>query len=165
MTSIGPSIYPSVGAWFTLWTHACMLLTSCVPLPLQSVEVAPRIQQARAETQHQALIDLIREHEWESGQGAWIDLVPIMLGVSGTIYNDFLEAADNNLGIKGTAKATLAKRLHLIAVTHVRKIWRLRQRMMREGEACARHNWSKAKRRLRLHQTPHHRKMKRRRKA
>ena len=96
---------------------------------------------------------------------ARIDLVPVLLGVSGTIYSNFLEAADTNLGIKGTAKATLAKRLHLIAVTHVRKIWRLRQRMMSIGTTCARHNWSKAKRRLRLHQTPHHRKMKRRRKA
>ena len=96
----------------------------------------PRIQQARAETQHQALIDLIRENDTDAA----INLVPIMLGVSGTIYNDFLEAADNRLGITGTAKATLAKRLHLIVVTHVLRYTRTsRHKEKKHESACLRH--------------------------
>jgi Na+-driven multidrug efflux pump len=90
-------------------------------------------------------------------------VVPLLLGVSGVIYKSFVEKLER-LGITGSARATLARKLHLTAVEHVRQIWKLRWKMSTELKKCNRHNWSKAKRRLRLQQAPLHRKAKRRRK-
>ena len=92
-----------------------------------------------------------------------VTVVPLLLGVSGVIYKNFITGLEK-LGITGGAKATLAKKLHLTAIKHVRQIWRLRWKMATELRKCSRHNWSKAKRQLRIHQIPQHRKAKRRRK-
>jgi ribonuclease HI len=119
----------------------------------------PSEQEARAQSQHQALVDLIQEHDPD----AMVGIYPLMLGASGAIYNSFMERIEH-LGVTGHAKTILARKLHMLAVKHVREIWKLRWSMTTELRKCNRHNWSKAKRRLRLHQAPLHRKAKRRRK-
>jgi exonuclease III/ribonuclease HI len=121
----------------------------------------PAGQEARAHTQHQGLVDLLSQEE--AYTSTEVEIVPLLLGVSGVIYKSFMTNLDK-LGVTGSAKATLARKLHMLAVKHVRQIWKLRRKMSTELQKCSRHNWSKAKRRLRLHQAPLHRKAKRRRK-
>jgi hypothetical protein len=121
----------------------------------------PAGQEARAHTQHQGLVDLLsREEAYTSTE---VKIVPLLLGVSGVIYKSFMADLEK-VGVTGSAKATLARKLHMIAIKHVRQIWKLRWKMSTELQKCSRHHWSKAKRRLRLHQAPLHRKAKRRRK-
>jgi ribonuclease HI len=82
-------------------------------------------QQERAAAQHQALKTLISNHDPLAG----VVQVTITLGVSGVIYKDFFEDM-RKLGVYGAAATALAKRLHLLAVEHVEKIWALRTHLL-----------------------------------
>ena len=68
-----------------------------------------------------------------------------MLGVSGVIYNQFLEDMQK-LGVTGVALTSLAKKLHFFAINHVKQIWKQRAAMVITLSKCRRANWSNAKR-------------------
>jgi ribonuclease HI len=86
----------------------------------------PEPQRQRAQEQHSAMIELLERHD----PNCTAVVVPIMLGVTGVIYKDTLEAIENYLGVEGTRLATLARRLHFTAVTNMQKIWKQRRAIM-----------------------------------
>lgn len=79
----------------------------------------PDPQQQRAASQHSALRDLIMAHE----PTARVHILPLMLGVSGIIYESFMQTMKDRLGVAGTTLNSLARRLHFIAVRNLRLIW------------------------------------------
>lgn len=79
----------------------------------------PTPQQMRAAAQHSALQDLIKEHE----PRAYVKVVTLTLGVSGVIYEAFMNDMRTHLGVTGPALTSLARRLHFIAANNLRKIW------------------------------------------
>lgn len=85
----------------------------------------PTHQEQAAHEQHAALAAILEGHPLtESVQRA-----TLTLGVSGTIYKTFMHTMQDMLGVKGPSLNTLARRLHLLAVTRLHDIWR--QRMAR----------------------------------
>jgi hypothetical protein len=85
----------------------------------------PGPQTERATAQHQELQDLLKEND----PSCYVRVVPLVLGVSGVIYTTFLEEMEN-LGVSGPALKSLTRRLHILAVKHLGKIWRLRQALL-----------------------------------
>jgi ribonuclease HI len=81
----------------------------------------PTPQQQRATEQHAALKELILSHE----PRATIYIVPLLLGASGVIYNSFMKEM-RDLGVDGSALASLARRLHFIAINNLKLIWQQR---------------------------------------
>ena len=84
-----------------------------------------------------------------------------MLGVSGVIYQSFLDDMDTKLGVSGQELDSLAKRLHFIAINNIEKIWKQRAAMITERDKCKRANWSRAKKRASQAREPDHRKKQR----
>jgi hypothetical protein len=76
----------------------------------------PGPQREKAEQQHSELQALVKE----KGLGLEIAYTtPLILGASGVIYNDFA-ANMETLGVTGPAMKSLARRLHLLAITCTR---------------------------------------------
>jgi hypothetical protein len=78
----------------------------------------PTPQQERAAAQHAALKDLILAHE----DRATVNIVTLMLGASGVIYESFMRDMRVWLGVHGSALTSLARRLHFIAVRNLKLI-------------------------------------------
>ena len=76
----------------------------------------PERQAARASSQHASLLQAVR------AEGHRADLVTILLGVSGTIYQDTLSALVS-LGVSREASKTLCKALHRHAVSSLSSIY------------------------------------------
>jgi hypothetical protein len=82
----------------------------------------PGPQQERAMQQHQELLDLIEQHD-PIGRAS---IVPLMLGVTGVIYEDTMLALERHLRITGPRLATLARKLHFSAILNLLQIWKQR---------------------------------------
>jgi hypothetical protein len=90
----------------------------------------PGPQREKAEQQHSELQALVKE----KGLGLEIAYTtPLILGASGVIYNDFA-ANMETLGVTGPAMQSLARRLHLLAIRHLHKIWAQRNAMIRKSQ-------------------------------
>lgn len=118
------------------WTFTFVEIKYC-----RDTDPAP--QTTRAENQHRELERLIKENE----PRATVTRITITLGVSGTIYNQFMQDM-RTLGVTGPALTSLAKRLHFIAVRNLRQIWDQRTALLhRKAKAT---NRSKRSRRWHL---------------
>lgn len=82
----------------------------------------PTYQEAQARTQHSDLVDLITRLD----PTAMVAVVPLILGVSGAIFNAFVQAMEEHLGVRGVALTSLSRRLHHMAVFNLQNIWRQR---------------------------------------
>jgi hypothetical protein len=78
----------------------------------------PTPQQERAAAQHAALKDLILEHD----DRAEVSIVTLTLGASGVVYESFMSKM-RELGVRGSALTSLARRLHFMAVRNLKMIW------------------------------------------
>ena len=88
----------------------CVELKYCCEWRLDS-------QRARALAQHQALIAALQ------AQGYNASTVVLLLGVSGTIYKDTLDAMHAHLGVSKQHARDVARRLHLHAVHSLSSIY------------------------------------------
>jgi ribonuclease HI len=117
----------------------------------------PEHQEQRAAAQHQQLKTIIEEND----PSAKVYISTLMLGVSGVIYQSFLDDMETKLGVSGQELDSLAKRLHFIAINNIGKIWKQRAAMITERDKCKRANWSRAKKRASQAREPDHRKKQR----
>jgi hypothetical protein len=117
-------------------------------------DTKPEDQEARATAQHQQLQSTLQAAD----PGARIVYCTLMLGVSGTIYNNFIEHMTRNLGVTGQLLDTLLRRLHHLAIQNLGKVWRQRTALINKelGKKPARRSGSKRK----AGTTPCHRKTK-----
>lgn len=104
-------------------------------------DTSPEQQEQRALRQHEQLKDLIEEFDPK----AHVRTVTLMLGVSGAIYHHFLENMQK-LGVTGPALNNLAKKLHFVAIHHVKCIWKQRAAMVITLNKFRKANWSKQNR-------------------
>ena len=79
----------------------------------------PDEQRANAMEQHQKLVAALRR--LFGAQPIIVQIHPILIGVTGTIYNDFYDTMDL-LGVSKPAAKRCAASLHRIAVSYVDKI-------------------------------------------
>jgi hypothetical protein len=86
----------------------------------------PTPQQERAVEQHAALKDLILADE----DRATVNIVTLMLGASGVIYESFERDMRVWLGVRGSALTSLARRLHFIVVRNLQLMWAQRSAML-----------------------------------
>jgi ribonuclease HI len=87
----------------------------------------PEPQRERAAKQHKELLETVKAHDKQ----ACAKLVTLTLGVSGVIYEDFMQDMQTFLGVEGPALKSLARRLHFIAVNNLRQIWAQRTAIVR----------------------------------
>ena len=83
-------------------------------------------QEARATTQHQQL----KRTLLAADPGAQVLYCTLMLGVSGTIYNNFIRHMTRDLGVTGQLLDTLLRRLHHLAIQNLGKVWRQRRALL-----------------------------------
>lgn len=86
-------------------------------------------QEARATAQHQQLKSTLLEADPE----AQVLYCTLMLGVSGTIYNDFIRHMKRDLGVTGQLLETLLRRLHHLAIQNLGKVWRQRRALINKA--------------------------------
>jgi hypothetical protein len=103
-------------------------------------DTRPEDQEARAEQQHLQIVQALATHDTT----AKVKHCKLMLGVSGAIYQSTMLHLKEDLGIEGSALDNLLKKLHLIAVEHLEKIWRYRgaktnNRLGGRGKPCIGH--------------------------
>ena len=83
----------------------------------------PTPQMDRANQQHTALCEAIKQHDQE----ATVKIVTIPLGVSGAIYTNTLHAL-KELGVNGRQQKQVTRALHFHAVRSLTSILRYRRR-------------------------------------
>jgi hypothetical protein len=84
-----------------------------------------------------------------------------MLGVTGVVYKDTVQALENHLRITGPRLATLARKLHFSAINNLLKIWKQRHALMasaKKSRGIIQANWSNQKKREYHKSEPEHRK-------
>ena len=93
-----------------------------------SRDTDPEAQIARAEAQHAQLADTIKTYD----PTAQVQRCNLMLGVSGAIYRSTVQHLQTDLGIDGPELKALLKKLHLIAIAHLERIWKYRRAKINE---------------------------------
>ena len=88
----------------------------------------PEEQIMRAEAQHADLACTLKTYD----PTANIRQCNLMLGVSGAIYTSTAQDLQSDLGVDGSELSNLLKKLHLIAIEHLEKIWRYRRAVLGE---------------------------------
>jgi hypothetical protein len=117
-------------------------------------DTQPEGQTARAAEQHKALAQCIRQHDKQ----AQVQEVPLMLGVSGVIYNNFI-AQMRQLGVDGPLLEGLLRRLHFTAIRGLHRIWRQRAALIQQTQhSSGRQPENSRKRPHPATQQPEHRK-------
>jgi hypothetical protein len=86
----------------------------------------PEPQRDRASQQHQVLRETIQKYAPQ----ATVDQVTLTLGVSGAIYNSFMKALKDKLGVTQPRLNTLINKLHHMAVASLNRIWDQRWAMI-----------------------------------
>jgi hypothetical protein len=86
----------------------------------------PEPQRDRASQQHQVLRETIQKYAPQ----ATVDQVTLTLGVSGAIYNSFMKALKDKLGVTQPRLNTLINKLHHMAVASLSRIWDQRWAMI-----------------------------------
>ena len=79
----------------------------------------------RAQEQHQQLLATLKT----TYPRARIDLVPILIGVTGTIYNEHTVAALKALGVTTSGLQRCLHKIHRLAVTHLASIVGVRRQL------------------------------------
>ena len=88
----------------------------------------PEEQIMRAEAQHADLAGTLKMYD----PTANIRQCNLMLGVSGAMYTSTAQHLQSDLGVDGSELSNLLKKLHLIAIEHLEKIWRHRRAKIKE---------------------------------
>ena len=83
----------------------------------------PEEQIKRAEAQHADLACTLKMYD----PTATIKRCNLMLGVSGAIYTSTVQQLQSDLGVDGPELSNLLKKLHLMAIQHLEKIWNYRR--------------------------------------